>query len=71
MPLRKTLAYGAFDEYQAQILTDAFEAALHTTDIDDRTCQRAEALASRIIVIFEKGARDPKRIARRATETEF
>lgn len=48
-------------------MTDAFDTALRFAHVNDRKDPRAEELASRIIILFEKGERDPNKIARRAT----
>lgn len=67
MAIRSYFQAGAFDEEAIRILTDAFETALGLAHIEDRKDVRAEELASRVIILFEKGERDPTKIARRVT----
>ncbi len=66
MPIYRLLQNHAFGPDEIGILTTAFEEALQTLRLVDRTDPATEMVARKIIELAQQGERDPVRLRERA-----
>lgn len=66
MPIFRLIQRGTYDPGDIRIMAHAFDEAIRLACVTDRTSQRAELIAARIVALFEKGETDSKRIAQLA-----
>jgi hypothetical protein len=62
MPMTRLLNGSAFSPDDITILTTAFEDALRTLRLSDRTDPATEMIAKKIISLAQQGERDPVRL---------
>lgn len=68
MPIHRLLEHHAFGPDEIKVLTTAFESALRTLRLVDRTDPATEIVAKKIIELAQQGERDPERLRQRAVE---
>ncbi len=64
MPIHRLLEKQAFGPDEIRVLVTAFEGALRTLRLVDRTDPAAETVAKKIIELAQQGERDPERLRR-------
>jgi hypothetical protein len=69
MTIHRLLENQAFDPDEIEILTTAFEQALRTLGLADRSDSATEIVARRIIEFAQRGERDPSRLQERAVQS--
>jgi hypothetical protein len=67
MPILELFEGAAYEPRDIQIMTEAFDEALRLEGVADRTSVLAELIARRVLMQFQKGEVDPKRIAQIVT----
>jgi hypothetical protein len=68
MTIHQLLRQGVFGPEEIRVMVEAYENALHTLRLVDRTNPVTEIVAQKIIEIWRTGERDPHRIAALAFE---
>jgi hypothetical protein len=66
MPIQQLLKEQSFDPDDINLLSSAFEEALQTLGLVDRTVPAAQLVAKLIIELAQRGERDPTRLRERA-----
>jgi len=69
MPIYRLLQNHAFGPDEIRVLTTAFEEALHSLRLVDRTDPATEMVARRIIELAQQGERDPVRLRERTLKS--
>jgi hypothetical protein len=69
MPIHRLLREHAFGPEEIRVLASAFERALRTLRLVDRTDPATEIVAKKIIELAQQGERDPERLCQRAVRS--
>ena len=69
MPIYRLLQNHAFGPDEINVLTTAFEEALRTLRLVDRSDPATEMVARKIIELAQQGERDPARLRERAVKS--
>ena len=70
MPIQQLLKEQSFDPDDINLLSSAFEEALQTLGLVDRTVPAAQLVAKLIIELAQRGERDPTRLRERLTAAD-
>jgi hypothetical protein len=68
MPMSQFLHGHAFGPDEIEVMTTAFEGALRTVGLVDRTDPATELVARKIIELAQQGERDPVQLSERAVQ---
>jgi hypothetical protein len=69
MPIHRLLREHAFGPEEIRVLASAFERALRTLRLVDRTDPATEIVAKKNIKLAQQGERDPERRCQRAVRS--
>lgn len=69
MPLQRLLIENAFGPEETALLSTAYEGALRSLGLKDRTDPATEMVAQKIIQLAREGIRDPDRLQQMAVQS--